>query len=212
MKERMRVQERLGRALAAHALRVAAPESAEWIRAMVQEQEYVLSDTSVLMWALGSVLVSYRGRLDAMTRTSNLPHWLLLTVLLLCLGPASACFIFVAVSVAQGYQLIAMSAYSATQEGLIFGSSALIGPIGLVAAYRTLSSSTHRLGRTLRVVLWSLAAWALAIYVALLALLLAAQFRSRALGLWVPLFVPFVVMPAFAVVLLQGLDRRRSLV
>jgi len=209
MKQRMRLQERLGRAFAAHAMRVATPENAEWIRAMICEQEYVSSDTAVLIWALGSVFVSYRGRLDAMTRSPNLPRWLLLTVLLLCLGPACACFIFVAVSAAQGYQLIAMSAYSAIQEGLIFGSSALIGPLGIVATFWTLSSSLHRLGKTLMVVLWLLAAWAFAIYIALLALLQSAHMLGGLLAVWVMLFASFVVLPAFAVAQLQWLDTRR---
>ena len=130
MKQRMSLQERLGRAFAAHAMRVAAPENAEWIRAMVHEQE-------------------------------------------------------------------------------IFGSSALIGPLGMVATFWTLSSSLHRLGKTLMVVLWLLAAWAFAIYIALLALLQSAHMLGGLLAVWVMLFASFVVLPAFAVAQLQWLDTRR---
>ena len=217
MSPRANLRSGIARALAAHAMRVAAPESAEWIRAMIHEQEHLPPDTSALSWALGCVLISYRGRLCTMTRLPDLPRWLLLTALLLCLGPTCAIFIFVAVSTAQGYPLFAMMPHSMILQGLIFGSSALIGPLGLAAAFWTLSSSAHRLSTRLMGLLWLLTAWALAVYVGWLAQLyttlpginhrLLAYARNEILTLFVPFFV---VLPAVAVALLQWVDSRRQ--
>lgn len=209
MNLRSNLKNRLARSLTTHAMRVAAEDSAEWTRAMIHEQEHLPCDTSALSWALGCVFVSYEGRLRAMTRLPDLPRWLLLTVLLLCLGPASACFIFVATSTAQGYSPISMTPYTVIQQGLIFGSAALIGPIGLAAAFWTLCSSAHRLGRMLIALLWGLTGWALTVHVGLLALIAAAHVRGGPLELWFALFVPSVVLPAFAVTQLQWLDARR---
>ena len=205
---------RIARALAAHAMRVAVPDSAEWTKAMIHEQEHLPSDTSVLSWALGCVFVSYRGRLAAMTRLPDLPRSLLLLVLLLCLGPVCAYFAFVTVSTAQGYPLIALTPYTVIQEGLIFGSATLIGPIGVAAAFWTLSSSAHRPGTRLMVVLWLLITWAFAVHVKMLALgLRVFHVRGEWFGIWLTLFVPLVLLPLLAVTQLQWLDahRRRSL-
>lgn len=201
---RTNAQSRIARAVAAHAMRVALPENAEWTRAMIHEQEYLAADTSALSWALGCVFVSYRGRLAAMTRLPDLPRWLRLTILLSCLGPTCAYFVLVAVSTAQGYPLLAMRSYTVVQEGLIFGSAALIGPVGLAAAFWTLSSSAHRLGTVLMVVLWLLTTWTLAVYLGLLAVgLRVAHVRGEFFTLWLTLFVPFVLLPALAVTQLQ---------
>jgi hypothetical protein len=207
----------IARILAAHAMRVAVPDNAEWTCAMIHEQEHLPPDTSALSWALGCVSVSYRGRLGAMARLPDLRRWLLLTVWLLCLGPACGYFIFVAVSTAQGYRLFAMTPYTAVQEGLVFGSAALIGPIGLAAAFWTLSSSAHRLGTMVMGTLWLLTMWALAVPVGLLTQLykslpavhdhrLLVYVRDETLTLFVPLFV---LLPTLAVALLQWLEARR---
>jgi hypothetical protein len=205
---RRTLEGRITRALTTHAMRVSAPANAEWTRAMIHEQEHLPPDTSALSWALGCVLVSYRGRLRALTRLPDLPRWLLLAVLLLCLGPVCAYFIFAVVSTAQGYPLFAMTPYTVIQEGLIFGSTALIGPMGLAAVFWTLSSSTHRPGTTLMIILWLLTTWALTVHVGLLALLLV-HLRDGWLAHWLTLSVPGALLPVLAVTLLQWLDARR---
>ncbi|HEY0749076.1 MAG TPA: hypothetical protein VGD63_20395, partial [Steroidobacteraceae bacterium] len=151
-------------------------------------------------WALGCVLVSYTGRLQFMVRSlGNLPRWLLLLEMLICLGPAFAYFIFVAVSTAQGYLLfVPAPGYTPLQEGLIFGSATLIGPIGLVAAYRTLFSEGLRPGRALTGLLYLLAIWSGAVFVGLLV-----RFRV-ALEVWL-LLVPLVLLPTAAVMHLAWL-------
>jgi len=201
-------RERIARALVAHAVRVAASDHTDLIAAMAHELEHLPKSESALSWALGSVLVSYTGRMRVMTRSSaDWPRWLLLLEMLLCLGPVTA-FVFVSVSIAQGYTLFPAQGYTQVQEGLIFGSATLIGPIGLVSAFRTLFSQTYGPGRPLTTLLWLLAAWTLTVFVAL--------FVHFHLGLvaWCGMLLPFALLPGSAVAHLAwfGSIRRREVV
>jgi hypothetical protein len=204
------LKSRIARALAAHAVRVAEPDHAEWTKAMMHEQEHLSPDASALSWALGCVSVSYRGRLRAM-RLPDLLRWVaLLMIFLLCLGPPCANFINVAVSTAQGHPIFPGARalpLTAMQAGLIFGSATLIGPIGVAAVLWTLSSPAHRPGTIFMVVLWTLTAWATA-YVGV-----PAQFAAwRGLATRSEIFsliLNFVLLPALGVALLQRLDTRR---
>jgi len=212
------LESRIARALTAHAVRVAEPDHAEWIKAMVREQEHLPPDASALSWALGCVFVSYRGRFRALTRLPNLLRWValllrsvpLLMVFLLCLGPACWNFIHIGESTLQGYPLFPGARalpYTTMQAGLIFGSATLIGPIGLAAALWTLSSPTHRPGTMFMIVLWALTGWA--IYM----LRLPAQYpllTHAAPGTEIfTILLNFVLLPAGGVTLLQMLDARR---
>jgi hypothetical protein len=204
--QRTEIKDRIARALVAHAARVAAPDHTDWITAMAHELKHLPRSESALSWALGSVLVSYTGRMRVMIRsTADWPRWLLLLEMLLCLGPATAYFTFVSVSIAQGYTLFPAQGYTQIQEGLIFGSATLIGPIGLVSAFRTLFSRSYGPGRLLTTLLWLLAAWTLIAFVAMLV-----HFR---LGLitWCGMLLPFALLPTWAVVHLAwfGSTRRR---
>lgn len=203
------IKDRIARALVAHAARMAASDHTNWIVAMAHELEHLPKSESALWWALGSILVSYTGRMRVMIRSSaDWPRWLLLLEMLLCLGPVTAYFVFVSVSIAQGYTLFPAQGYTQLQEGLIFGSATLVGPIGLVSAFRTLFSRTYGPGMLLTTLLWLLAAWALTAFVALLV-----HFR---LGLvaWCVMLLPVALLPAASVAHLAwlGSTRRRPLV
>jgi hypothetical protein len=162
------VKQRIVRTLVAHAARVAASEHADWIAAMAYEMEHLPGNESALSWALGCVFVSYTGRMHSMIRHSaDWPRWLLLLEMLVCLGPASVNFVFVSVSAAQGYTLFPGQGYTLVQEALICGSATLIGPLGLVTGFRTLLSRTYGPGRVLTTILWMLATWTLAVFIAL---------------------------------------------
>jgi hypothetical protein len=195
---------RIARALAAHAVRVAAPDDSEWSKAMMDEQEHLPPDASALSWALGCVSVSYRGRLRAMIRLPNLLRWVgLLVIFLLCLEPACWNFIYIALSTAHGYPL-------SPGARLILASATLIGPIGLAAALWTLSSPAHRPGTMFMVVLWTLTASAITM------LRLPAQYpllthmaHVRPGTQILILLLNFVLLPVLAVALLQWLDARR---
>jgi hypothetical protein len=209
MSQRADIKDRIARALVAHAARVAASDHTDWIAAMAHELEHLPKSESGLSWAFGSVLVSYTGRMRVMVRNSaDWPRWLLLLEMLVCLGPVTAYFVFVSVSIAQGYTLFPAQGYTQVQEGLIFGSATLIGPIGLVSAFRTLFSRTYGPGRLLTTFLWLLAACTLTAFAALLV-----HFR---LGLvsWCEMLLPFALLPASAVAHLAwfGSTRRRAVV
>jgi hypothetical protein len=209
MSPRTVLKSRIARALAAHAVRVAGPDHAEWTTAMIHEQEHLPPDASALSWALGCVFVSYRARLRSIIGWLDLPRWSLLMILLFCLAPPCVNFVHIAVSTAQGnplYWAVGLH-YTVMQEGLIFGSATLIGPIGLAAALWTLSSPTHRPGTRFMVVLWTLTVWA-TVYVGLPAQ--SAEWRAVATpGQILSLLFNFVLLPALGVALLQGLHARR---
>jgi hypothetical protein len=199
----------IARALAAHAVWVARPDQVEWARAMMHEQEHLPPSASALSWALGCLTVCYRGRLHAMVKVPDLPRWLLLALLLLCLGPVCVEFIVVAVSTAQGYLIFTLP-FTVAREGLIFGSMTLIGPVGLAVALWTLASPAHRPRPTLIVVLWVLVAWALTGLLGLLAQYGLLYHIPAAPSGMLGLFVPVVILPALAVMQLQWLGTRRS--
>lgn len=201
------IKDRIARALVAHAARVAVSDHAAWIAAMSHELDHLSKSESALSWALGSVLVSYTGRMRIMIRSAaDWPRWLLMLEMLLCLGPATAYFIFVSVSTVQSYTLFPYQGYTLLQTGLIFGFPTLIGPIGLLSAYRTLFSRTYGPGSVLTTLLWLLAAWTLTTFVALLV-----HFRIGVMA-WCAMLLPFALLPALAVAHLAWLGsiRRRA--
>jgi hypothetical protein len=207
--KRTDINDRIARALVAHAARVASPDHAEWIAAIARELEHLPRYEAAPSWALGCVFVSYTGRVRVMIRNSaEWPRWLKLMEMLLCLGPATVYFALIGMSTVQGYTLFPGQGYTQAQEALIFGSAALIGPVGLMAALRTLFSRTYAPGRFLATLLWLLAAWATTAFVALLVHF---HLEPRA---WWGLLVPFALLPALAVAHLTWLcsARRRSTV
>lgn len=208
MSQHIKIKDRIARALVAHAARVAVSEHADWIAAMRRELEHLPTNESALSWALGSVFVSYTGRMRVLIQNSaDWPRYLLLLEMLFCLGPVTTYFMFVSLSTAQGYTLFPAQGYTQLQEALIFGSATLIGPVGLAFAFRTLFSRTYSPGKLLTTFMWLLAAWTLTIFVALLV-----RFR---LGLveWCGILLPFALLPALAVAHFAWLGsmRRRTL-
>ncbi|MEJ0007546.1 MAG: hypothetical protein WDM77_14580 [Steroidobacteraceae bacterium] len=198
------LKSRIARALAAHAVRVAAPDHAEWTTAMIHEQKHLPPDASALSWALGCVSVSYRGRLRTMIRLPDLLRWVaLLVIFLLCLTPPSWNFIYIALSTAQGYPL-------SPGARLIFGSATLIGPIGLAAALWTLSSPSHRPGTMFMIVLWALTAWAITMVRLPAQYPLLAHMAHAKPGIQIlTILLNFVLLPVLGVALLQTIDARR---
>jgi hypothetical protein len=195
---------RIARSLAAHAVRVAAPDHAEWTTAMMHEQEHLPPDASALLWALGCVSVSYRGRLRAMIRLPALLRWVaLLVIFVLCLTPPCWNFFYITLSTAQGYPL-------SPGARLIFGSATLIGPIGLAAAAWTLSSPSHRLGTMFMAVLWALTAWAITMVKLPAQYPLLTHMAQAKPGIQIlTLLLNFVLLPVLGVALLQTLNLRR---
>lgn len=203
MSPRTDPRSRIARGLAAHAVRVAAPDQAEWAKAMMHEQEHLPSDAAALLWAIGCVSVSYRGRLRVMTRLPSMLRWVaLLMILVLCLTPPCWNFFNIALNSPEGHLL-------SPGARLMFGSATLIGPIGLAAALWTLSSPSHRPGTIFMVVLWALSAWAITM------VRLPAQYpflthmaHAKPGTQILTLLVNFIFLPVLGVALLQRLDAR----
>lgn len=196
MNPRTDLTRKIARALASHAVRVGAPDHAQWTKAMLHEQEHLPPDASAVSWALGCVCVSYRGRLRAMIRLPNARRPVaLLVILLLCLIPASWSFTYVASNMAQDYPL-------SPGARLILGSATLIGPIGLAVALWTLASPSNRPRTIFVVVLLALTAWAITM------LRLSAQYPllTHAKPGIAMIVVNFVLLPVLVVALLQTLD------
>lgn len=204
MSPRTDLRSRVARGLAAHAVRVAAPDYTEWTKAMMREQAHLPPDASALLWALGCVSVSYRGRLRAMTRLPNTLRWMaVLMILVLCLIPPCWNFFYITLSTAQGYPL-------SPGARLIFGSATLIGPIGLAAAAWTLSSPSHRLGTMFMAVLWALTAWAITMVRLPAQYPLLTHMAEAKPGIQIlTLLLNFVFLPVLGVALLQTLNLRR---
>jgi hypothetical protein len=188
--------------LAEHAMSVSMPGQREWIVAMVNELQQVPPGRASLSWALGCLFVSYTARMEGMARSLlNLPRWLLLLEMLLCLGPACAYFVCVAVSTMNGYMLFNPSPqYSSTQQGLVFGSATLVGPFGLVIAFRTLFLPTFRPSRIATGLLCVLVAWSLVVFAGLM------RYFHVGLDILWPIIVPMVCLPAVAVAHLAWLN------
>jgi hypothetical protein len=137
--------------------------------------------------------------------SADWPRWLKLLEILLCLGPATVYFLFVATSTIQGYTLFPGQGYTLAQEALIFGSATLIGPVGLVCAFRTLFSRTYAPSIFLAALLGLLAAWTMTAFVTLLV-----HFHLEPLQ-WCAMLLPFALLPTAAVAHLAWLGsiRRR---
>ncbi len=204
MSPRTDLTSRIARALAEHAVRVAEPEQAEWIKAMMREQEHLPPGVSALAWALGCVVVSYKGKLRAMMRLPALLRWVaLLVILVLCLTPPSWNFFYIALSTAKGYPLSPVAR-------LMFGSATLIGPIGIAAVLWTLSSPAHRPGTIFMVVLWALTAWGVTTVRLPAQYPLLTHMAHATPGTQVfSILLNFVLLPVLGVALLQTLDSRR---
>src|ERR1700733_2220879 len=115
---------RVARSLATHGARVAPTERAEWCKAMINEMDYLPRPASAIGWALGCIFVGYAERIRSMTRsTLAVSPWILALEMIVCFAPLT--FLFFAVVAAAARGAMTLQAY------LLYGSVALVGPLGL---------------------------------------------------------------------------------
>lgn len=187
---------RLAFVLLDHAARISPPARKEWLRAMHNELEHLPRDAAALSWALGCALVSYRERLFVMVGSlSNVARWLLSIEMAVCLVPLTWLFIAVFVPTAHGTMPL--------RFGLLAGSGALLGPIGLVIGLRTMFVASGSLSKATTLVMALLAAWTVIAY-CLQLIQNGAAFSDG----WRD-FVLIVVLPAWAVVHLLRISAAR---
>jgi len=143
--------------LVKHAAWVLPPDRKEWSHAMINELDHIPRDTSALRWALGCTLVSYLERIHIMTRSiTNLPRSLLSLEMAVCLVPLTWLFIAVLSMMARGRMPL--------EYGILAGSAALLGPIGLAVAMRIVFATGGSVGRATTAILALLAAWTVLAY------------------------------------------------
>jgi hypothetical protein len=143
---------RMAVVLLKHAAWISPPARKEWTYAMLNELEHIPRGASALSWALGCTFVSYRERAFVMSSSlSNLPRWLLSIEMAVCLVPLTWLFIAVFTMVARGVMPL--------EYGILVGSAALLGPIGLVVGPRISLLPRGSVSRTTTTVMAFLAAW-----------------------------------------------------
>ena len=143
--------------LVKHAARVSPADRREWFEAMINELEHIPRGASALRWALGCAVVSYVGRMQIMTRSfTSLPRWLVCVEMAVCLVPLTLLFVAVLGSTARGVMRL--------EDGMLYGSATVLGPVGLAVALRVLFASGGGVGRATTTLLGLLAAWTVLAY------------------------------------------------
>jgi hypothetical protein len=179
---------RVARELVKHAAMALPEERADWAQAMINEFDYLPPDMSAVGWALGCIFVSYSERIRAMPRSlESLPRWVLTLEMLVCFLPLTLLFSAVVLrGIHGGFTL---------QACLLYCSGAILGPLGLLAALRSIFSSSPGMSRATIAGLCLLAAWTLAAYSAQIL-----TFGQGHLSDWWREFVIIAVLPALAVI------------
>jgi hypothetical protein len=183
--------------LVKHASWVSPPDRTEWSHAMINELDHIPRGASALWWALGCTFVSYLERIRVMSRYStNLPRWLLSLEMAVCLVPLTWLFVAVLAMTARGSLPL--------EYGILSGSVALLGPIGLAVALRVVFFTGGSVGRTTTIILALLAAWTVFAYSGQV------LHNGTFLSMWRE-YVLIALLPAVAVVhLLQINSHRRA--
>ena len=196
----MRHRETAARAAAALLLKHAAWASPrnrkQWLQAMAHELDHIPGDASALAWALGSIFVSYLERVDNMIRSSmSLPSWLLSLEMAVCLGPLAWLFTVALAMMGRGVMPL--------NFGIPLILAALLGPLGLWLASRTILFEDSPVGRIATIVLTLLGAWTVLEYTGQI-------IEGAFLSSWRD-YVLMALLPPLAVAhLLQINSRRRA--
>jgi hypothetical protein len=187
----------VARGLVRHAAIVSPVERDEWAQAMLNELDYLSPGMPAVGWALGCIFVCYSERMSAMMRSlDSIPRWLLVPEMLLCFLPLTLVFSTVVLAeVHGGFPL---------QAGLLYCSGSILGPLGLVAAFRTIFLKPGGMSRTTIAALCLLAAWTLTAYSAQIL-----TFGQSHLSDWWHQFVFIAVLPTLAVLHLASINSNK---
>jgi|GEM_PF-1937767 hypothetical protein len=187
----------VARGLVKHAAMVSPAERADWSRAMVNELDYLSPGMPAVGWAFGCIFVCYSERMSAMMRSlDSLPRWLLVLEMLLCFLPLTLVFSTVVLAEVDGGFTL--------QDCLLYCSGSILGPLGLVAAFRSIFLGPGGMSRATIAGLCLLAAWTLVAYSAQIL-----TFGQSHLSDWWHEFVFIAVLPTLAVFHLVSIDSHR---
>ena len=138
--------------LVRHAAKVLPPNREHWADAMAAELAHIPDDPAALKWALGCVLASYSERIQHMTTVKpGLSRWVLF-VEMLC---------FLAMPTLGFFDVLTPPYYAPLRVTVFILSIALLGPVALVVAFKTVVLNRPKLPAVAGWALRILAAWAL---------------------------------------------------
>jgi hypothetical protein len=177
-----------------HAAKVLPPNREHWADAMAAEIAHIPDDAAALKWAVGCVVASYSERIEDMTTVRpGLSRWVLFVEM----------FCFLAMPTFGFFDVLTPPYYAPLRVTVFILSLALLGPVGLVVAFKTVVLNRPRLP--------TVAAWALRILAAwvLLADLMYLLALNGAMDLdWWRGYILIALLPALAVVHLVYLSAR----
>jgi hypothetical protein len=208
MRIRISLAHRVAQRLVAHAARVLPEHRTQWARAMRGEIEHLPHDRHALFWALGCVVASYIERINDMTfGTLRVSRWVLGLEMIMCFLWLTWMFGALASRGVYGF------AGPLPMDAWFFQmlTVTVLGPIGLVVAFKSVALGKRSLGRITTAVLCVPAAWTL--------LALGGQLLTR--GSWLRshpdqlaealgAFVLFALLPAVGVAHLVYLSRAEA--
>jgi len=199
--------QRIAQSLAEHAARVLPPERVEWARAMQGEILHISNGWAALGWAAGCVLASYRERSGTMQMgTLRASRWVLGLEMIMCFLWLT--WMFGALASRGVYGFAGPLPIDTWFITMLF--STVLGPLGLVVAFKSIVLERPRLSRLTKVALFVPAAWTfLAFGTQLVTRGWLAGSNDRpleALGL----FILFAALPALGVAHLVYLSEARA--
>jgi hypothetical protein len=180
--------------LVRHAAKVLPPSREHWADAMAAELAHIPDSAAALKWALGCVLASYSERIQDMTAVKpGLSRWVLCVEM----------FCFFVMPTLGFFDVLTPPYYTPWRVTVFILSLALLGPVGLAVAFKTVVLNRPQLPAVAAWALRILAAWAL---LADLAYLLA---RNGATDLdWWRGYILIALLPALAAAHLIYLSTR----
>jgi hypothetical protein len=138
--------------LVRHAAMVLPPNREHWADAMAAELAHIPDSAAALKWALGCVLASYSERIQDMTAVKpGLSRWVLCVEM----------FCFLAMPTLGFFDVLTPPYYAPLRATIFILSIALLGPVGLVLAFKTVVLNRPELPAVAAWALRILAAWAL---------------------------------------------------
>jgi hypothetical protein len=138
--------------LVRHAASVLPPNREHWADAMAAELAHIPDDAAALKWAAGCVIASYSERIQDMTTVNpGLSRWVLCVEM----------FCFLAMPTLGFFDVLTPPYYAPLRATIFILSIALLGPVGIVVAFKTVVLNRPELPAAAAWALRILAAWAL---------------------------------------------------
>jgi hypothetical protein len=175
---------RIAARLVRHAAKVLPPKREHWADAMAGELAHIPDSPAALKWAVGCVFASYSERVKNMTAVRpGLSRWVLCVEMLCFFGMPALGFL----------DVLTPPYYTPLRETIFVLSFALLGPVGLAVAFRTVVLNRPALPPLVTWALGILAAWAL------LAFLMYLLVRNGTMDLdWWRGYILVALLPALA--------------